>query len=358
VKKEAGTTSTKSSFYNSYDGYRKDNVASPLAAGSAINTIVVGAQNVSPYGRNSHQNSHNSMKNKFQNINIQEEGYFPGYYPPGNKQQSEVFLSKHDAEYAQHQKAILAQHHIAAFNQKQEFAAAHHRNEFHGAVGSKADFHQKLHEFHGKAHEFQHSGNQMYYNHENNPNNVQYGAGGGGGSGQYYHNEYDPSAEGGAVGYYDAKTQSHYYENVNYHQGDYHHNESAYIPPAGGEHCENFGFTAQQQQQYYEAQQQNQINHNVHNLNNHQLASSPHNSHNHIIAAAPPPPNHNAVMATAGTVNTGNFIHHGQQPQVFTNPAASVIAGSAHLENSNSSSDFNFLSNLANDFAPEYYQLS
>ena len=33
--------------------------------------------------------------------------------------------------------------------------------------------------------------------------------------------------------------------------------------------------------------------------------------------------------------------------------------GSNNLaENSNSSSDFNFLSNLANDFAPEYYQLS
>uniref|UniRef100_A0A6V7JED7 Uncharacterized protein n=1 Tax=Bracon brevicornis TaxID=1563983 RepID=A0A6V7JED7_9HYME len=27
-------------------------------------------------------------------------------------------------------------------------------------------------------------------------------------------------------------------------------------------------------------------------------------------------------------------------------------------DNSNSSSDFNFLSNLASDFAPEYYQLS
>lgn len=32
--------------------------------------------------------------------------------------------------------------------------------------------------------------------------------------------------------------------------------------------------------------------------------------------------------------------------------------GNGLAENSNSSSDFNFLSNLANDFAPEYYQLS
>lgn len=49
------------------------------------------------------------------------------------------------------------------------------------------------------------------------------------------------------------------------------------------------------------------------------------------------------------TAHSGQTAHgaqtgHGAQPQ----PS----------ENSNSSSDFNFLSNLANDFAPEYYQLS
>ncbi|XP_037944254.1 homeotic protein proboscipedia-like [Teleopsis dalmanni] len=38
--------------------------------------------------------------------------------------------------------------------------------------------------------------------------------------------------------------------------------------------------------------------------------------------------------------------------------SASVGTNLTGLENSNSSSDFNFLSNLANDFAPEYYQLS
>lgn len=38
--------------------------------------------------------------------------------------------------------------------------------------------------------------------------------------------------------------------------------------------------------------------------------------------------------------------------------AMSANSNSMASENSNSSSDFNFLSNLANDFAPEYYQLS
>uniref|UniRef100_A0A182J2K9 Uncharacterized protein n=1 Tax=Anopheles atroparvus TaxID=41427 RepID=A0A182J2K9_ANOAO len=39
-------------------------------------------------------------------------------------------------------------------------------------------------------------------------------------------------------------------------------------------------------------------------------------------------------------------------------PQPSSAAAMVSLDNSNSSSDFNFLSNLANDFAPEYYQLS
>lgn len=49
------------------------------------------------------------------------------------------------------------------------------------------------------------------------------------------------------------------------------------------------------------------------------------------------------------------------QVQPFVNTGGSVPTGGGAiggLENSNSSSDFNFLSNLANDFAPEYYQLS
>lgn len=45
--------------------------------------------------------------------------------------------------------------------------------------------------------------------------------------------------------------------------------------------------------------------------------------------------------------------HNANFPQ--TGPAANLTG---LVDNSNSSSDFNFLSNLANDFVPEYYQLS
>ncbi|XP_017471466.1 PREDICTED: homeotic protein proboscipedia [Rhagoletis zephyria] len=67
-------------------------------------------------------------------------------------------------------------------------------------------------------------------------------------------------------------------------------------------------------------------------------------------------------------MNTGsnNFaLSSGSPGNVPTYPMAAnggpVVATGGSLtgmENSNSSSDFNFLSNLANDFAPEYYQLS
>lgn len=65
-----------------------------------------------------------------------------------------------------------------------------------------------------------------------------------------------------------------------------------------------------------------------------------------------------AVMTPPNSVRTdssgdhfNSFHHFYSEPQAHhTNHHGS--------ENSNSSSDFNFLSNLANDFAPEYYQLS
>jgi homeobox protein HoxA/B2 len=53
---------------------------------------------------------------------------------------------------------------------------------------------------------------------------------------------------------------------------------------------------------------------------------------------------------TSGNTNFNNFYN--EQSTSVSNPPITAS------ENSNSSSDFNFLSNLANDFAPEYYQLS
>jgi homeobox protein HoxA/B2 len=61
---------------------------------------------------------------------------------------------------------------------------------------------------------------------------------------------------------------------------------------------------------------------------------------------------------SAGQTDSNNESY-GNYGNFYNEPA--VHAGAApppSADNSNSSSDFNFLSNLANDFAPEYYQLS
>nr|CAD7425312.1 unnamed protein product [Timema monikensis] len=70
-----------------------------------------------------------------------------------------------------------------------------------------------------------------------------------------------------------------------------------------------------------------------------------------------------AVMTPPQSVQTedsyGSYHHFYVEPHqavAVQHHVGSNNPGSA--ENSNSSSDFNFLSNLANDFAPEYYQLS
>ncbi|XP_049304111.1 homeotic protein proboscipedia isoform X2 [Bactrocera dorsalis] len=90
----------------------------------------------------------------------------------------------------------------------------------------------------------------------------------------------------------------------------------------------------------------------------------PHHPQTHLH----PPHSHPHHQPTGGHMNIGtnNFAMNGGSP---ANAAAYPLAGNGGpvaaaggnltgMENSNSSSDFNFLSNLANDFAPEYYQLS
>ena len=68
-----------------------------------------------------------------------------------------------------------------------------------------------------------------------------------------------------------------------------------------------------------------------------------------------------AVIAPPGTTTQNEIIQeaYGNYAGYYNDPVhGSTQAPQAAAENSNSSSDFNFLSNLANDFAPEYYQLS
>ncbi|XP_013106633.2 homeotic protein proboscipedia [Stomoxys calcitrans] len=224
------------------------------------------------------------------------------------------------------------------------------------------------------------------------------------GSGNYY----DPKvqgANGGAGVYYDQINFQQQAGDFNPHQPQHHmshinsatasalgiHMEGAGPPPPplppGGQHN-------QLQQQFYN-------NHHHHHHHHHQ-AGGPHHgggvvdqqynhhgynhhghghfSHHHqhqqplsdnhvgppmpadgLLDSDPPPHIQMPPGAVANSfVNPANVqptaampTHNSNFPQ--SGPGANLTG---MVENSNSSSDFNFLSNLANDFVPEYYQLS
>uniref|UniRef100_A0A4Y0BL33 Homeobox domain-containing protein n=1 Tax=Anopheles funestus TaxID=62324 RepID=A0A4Y0BL33_ANOFN len=246
-----------------------------------------------------------------------------------------------------------------------------------------------------------HPQSQPYYNScDTGLNNVgQYGPSGQ----QYYPNDYDPQHEfGGGTGYYEstkpgAVGQSHYYDSMGtFHHGalaannnmDYQGNGpytglGTAVPAAmGTESCETFAFhqaspvaSAYYEQQHLHQQQHQQQHHPQQHHHQHpfqQQNSQQLHSFHHQQQTLPNPAavgvgiNSSTVVRTTTQVGnhhditTGELCSFNGCPPVGsgsssagqTKPAAMVS-----LDNSNSS-DFNFLSNLANDFAPEYYQLS
>ena len=302
MKKEL---SKASNIFPNNDIYRKENVQSPH---------IIGPKGGAGYARISNNQFQNQLKIKGQPVNIQD-GYFQGFYPkhgvppPPNipHQANEAMFAKHEIEF--HQKSVIA-------NSPQQFPQFHaqkyegHEFDHHNMV--KADANHKIPVNNLPVRPVEFSQNQIYYN-ENaaqNPHN------------QYYPNEFEVAASDVVnAGYFDPKTQAHYYE-ANYHHqhGGSEYSEMYGPNPGMNENCENFASF----QQYYEHQQQ-------HNPPPHQQTMAhPHYPH-----------------VPSGYAHQQNF--NNSNPQTHQNPNLT--------ENSNSSSDFNFLSNL-NDFAPEYYQLS
>ncbi|XP_055587732.1 homeotic protein proboscipedia [Uranotaenia lowii] len=215
-------------------------------------------------------------------------------------------------------------------------------------------------------------------------------------SAQCYHNEYDTHGEFNG-NYYDPKLQSYYqydgsaggYHHPHSHPHPHHHHHhgsgggggggSGSISAANmqspiGDYApgSNFpmvvdngdGFNLppnhhQQQQQFYEAHQFN--NHPFHpgsgnsnsSNNSNSVASMMelnHQPHPELLYHHHPLHHHHNPHQSTGSGGANAYGPNSGGPNANLVPAS--------LENSNSSSDFNFLSNLANDFAPEYYQLS
>ncbi|XP_017046698.1 LOW QUALITY PROTEIN: homeotic protein proboscipedia [Drosophila ficusphila] len=315
----------------------------------------------------------------------QAGGYFPGYYP-GPKQQQQ--MQQQQLQPQQQQQDYYGKYDI-------EFAASPHHNphnkqqalhgEYLSPKPNAANFHQNSQQqqqsdqfyynyndsngsaylSHQQQHHQQHQ-QQQHHHHVadfeapvNGPSNFNNGA--------YYDNmsfqQQTPAHQHQSVVF--QQQQPHQQSAVN-HQHMHHLGAGETYSALGlqMENCEgynNFG-AAGSGGGYYEAGQQppGPSAHGSHGHHPHHHMPMPAQAHihaHHNSAAIPggvgvgPPPSHIHGFAINGGA-TG-------QGQGFGNNGTSAAGAAAisGLENSNSS-DFNFLSNLANDFAPEYYQLS
>lgn len=365
MKKESKSASH---LYSNSDVYRKENVQSPH---------VIGAKSNLNYNRNNNQYQ-NQVKIKGQPIAMQE-GYFPGFYPkhgpPPNihHQPNDVMFTKHELEFHQKNMSATQQQQQQQQGQQNQFPPFHgavqkydiheyeHHNLLKNDVNHKMSVGNNVHSARPPPLDFPSPQNaaQIYYN-ENNAQNSH---------NQYYPNEFDPIGNDGANsggngnsnvpssgvgnngngnvagGYFDPKSQAHYYDMNYHHQHSGNDYSEMYGPNAViNENCENFSSF----QQYYDHHQHPQ-NHPQQQQQNLHHPHPPHHYPHHIAAAAVAQQN----LATNPVATA--YVHHQQN---FAASNAPQVHGNTSLtENSNSSSDFNFLSNL-NDFAPEYYQLS
>lgn len=357
-------TKASSHMFGTSDVYRKENVQSPHLIGNVTKANV-------NFNRASNNNQYqNQVKIKGQPIAAAlQDGYFPAFYskhppPPPNiihhQTSNDVMFAKHELEFHQKNLPTAQQQQPQPggpqqFPPFQKYADSMHEYEHHNLL--KNDVNHKMSGTAAAAAivhpsrplDFPSPQNaQMYYN-ENNAQNSH---------NQYYPNEFDiandaantgngnvsGSSGGGSAGYFDPKSQAHYYDmNYHHHGNDY---SDMYGPNAVvNENCENF---ASFQQYYDHHQNQHQQTAAVQQQQQQQQSQTVHAHPHHY-----PPHHHIAAQQNLTNPIATAYVHHQQ------NFAANAqIHGNANLtENSNSSSDFNFLSNL-NDFAPEYYQLS
>lgn len=302
-------------------------------------------------------------------------GYMGGKHPNPNAE----YFGKYEAEFIAHQQKMSNQmppfgnqplkHEFHDGKPSAEFLHSikgemHHANMKNmppaavaaAATAAQQQLHGKNVDFHYGKTPNSHMTGQNFYNHHGNADgnhqiSMQYN------SNQYFGNEF---ANANEMDYYEQKpvnAQGAYYDM--YNNANNNGNEftgaigNAYTAtPSNGQlpndHCEHFGYP-----QYYDA------NHHPHHPHPGNASIPVQQSQAHQanpMAHAPNPINTNQPQFHHA-INPAQSYHPNQQINGTVGAVPSHIPN-AHMDNSNSSSEFNFLSNLANDFTPEYYQLS
>lgn len=131
------------------------------------------------------------------------------------------------------------------------------------------------------------------------------------------------------------ETSANYYHGENMHQMHKVHNHSDYTNKVN----------------YYENGAYNSSQMVAHTESSNYIPSEPFpntNAPSSLVAASVMTPPASVQTDSSDTYNSFHQYYPGENAQTHVPPTG---------ENSNSSSDFNFLSNLANDFTPEYYQI-
>ncbi|KAH8335975.1 hypothetical protein KR074_002564 [Drosophila pseudoananassae] len=336
-------------------------------------------------------------------------GYFPGYYPsPKQQQQHQLQQQQQQLQHPQQQQQQAQQPQDYYGKYDIEFAnSPHHKQALHGEYLSPkpnaASFHQNSQQQQQQQQQHEHqfyynyndSNGSAYMNHQQHPHQQQH----------HHVNDFEGPPVNGPNNfnngsYYDNMNFQHQHQSVVFqqqqqqqqqqqhqqaainHQQHMHHLGAGETYSALGlqmENCEgynNFGSGGGGSASgYYEAGQQPPgpaaHSHGHHPHTHPHAHTHPHHvqvqaqAHAHLhahhnpaaaqatgvgVGPPPPPPSHIHGFALNGGGPAAQGFGNGAN-----NAAGAAIGG---LENSNSSSDFNFLSNLANDFAPEYYQLS
>lgn len=354
---------SKNAFYNNFEMHQRRDIPSdqfPMPSNLAnvqATAASVSNNNASGYGPGqiSMKQNPNNIKGRFPNANA-PDAYFGGAY--FGKQSAIDYYGKYEVEFAAHQQKTALQNQVAPFNQlsKADFetkppADFHHiKGETNHGIKPEFVHQQQLHknlEFHHAKGPNFHLNHQNFYNHHTphaandgaHQVPMQYNAN------QYFPNEYAGTNDlEASASYYEQKAasaQQTYYENMYNNSGgnaaEFHNvNNATYPAPSNGQlpvdHCDSFAYP-----QYFEG------SHHDSNASV-TMQSQP---HNHI----PQGPN---LSHQSQNYNHGVSHYHVAQQHLNGNHHVSA----SPLDNSNSSSDFNFLSNIANDFAPEYYQLS
>ncbi|XP_055375134.1 homeotic protein proboscipedia isoform X2 [Condylostylus longicornis] len=370
MKNEVVSTSSKTSF-TKYEVFRKDFVdMPPQTPPNKIPTphlqnslpITVGTSTINKNSANSptchikRTNNSNSTNNFIKNNNnnnndlIQHqnttEGNFTtssgGYYP-----NSKHNFNSHQHEYYKREPEFSPTHYYKLINNNQgqcefpvpvpksELGMSYTFNNSKSTTGNTTvgDINSRSYQinYHGpnsnnnyypNSHEpncnnnIQYN-NQLYHNHENQIHAATGVNKSGVGGNCYQNNYYDGIAADASGNCY----QNNYYENMN---NEYIGNANEYI-------------------NYYDEQHLPQPENNMH----HHIQNNQYNSAAAAAAAAAAHRSH--YLANSNIINGPNHHHH-QQHSTTSNPNPSETVEPA--------TDFNFLSSLANDFVPEYYQLS